>query len=168
MDETLKQLIAGPDGKPTREIDLSNLANGTVTVYTPDGPTPYTLKTLSELYGAGTGLDTLDPKDETFMPLMLRIEEDIATTYEKRPSLTDADVILALKPLTMDPEAPTQSDLVREQVEVGLRMVLSINDYSRQDVKMALKKILKSVERHNRIDGQRGYLTFIADFFGRR
>ncbi|MFI5381762.1 MAG: hypothetical protein ACHRHE_20895 [Tepidisphaerales bacterium] len=51
-----------------------------------------------------------------------------------------------------------------EQIQLSLRMALSLNDYSRQDVKQAIRKILKSVDRHTKAAGQRGYLDFIHKY----
>ncbi len=39
------------------------------------------------------------------------------------------------------------------------------NNDSRQDVKAALRQIAKSIERHTRTSGMRGYLAFLREFF---
>ena len=162
MDQTLQQLVAD-----VGEVDFQDPAAGLIVVQGAKGATTYTLKPLQELYGTGTGAETLDPEAAEFMPLMLRIEEDIAAAYQNRPSLTDGQTLLALKQLALGPEADVSSDPLAIRIQGGLRLVLSMNNYSRQDVKMALKKIAKSVERHTRSDGVRGYLTFIVKYFGR-
>ncbi len=166
MDDALKQLI--DEAGDAIELDLQNIAAGSVVLQGANGAQTYTLKPLQELYGTGTGAETLDPESDEFMPLMLRIEEDIAAAYQNRPAMTDGQVLLSLKPLAMAPEADVNADPLALRIQGGLRLVLSMNNYSRQDVKMALKKIVKSVERHTRMDGVRGYLGFILEYFGKR
>jgi len=163
---------AGVRGRPWKEtratIGVVDDATGEIEVTGPGGTGRYTLKPLGELYGAGPGAATVDPEDDRFMPLFLAIEEEITRYYETvDSSLTDGHVLLALKNLGMNPEAPASDPLAR-RVQLALRMTLSLNDYSRQDVRSALRQIAKSVERHTRADGRRGYLDFLRTFFGRR
>ena len=40
----------------------------------------------------------------------------------------------------------------------------SLNDYSRQDVKQAIRRIAKSVQTHTQQSGRRGYLDFIRQY----
>src|SRR5690348_11747267 len=55
----------------------------------------YTLKTLPELYGPGTGASSIDPRDERFLPLLLTIEEEIYRYMQTvDPALTDGQVLL--------------------------------------------------------------------------
>ena len=75
--------------------------------------------------------------------------------------MTDARVSLALDKLGMSPEGEAGTDVLAKYLQFKLRMVLSMNDYSRNEVKAAIKKIGKSVERHTKLAGPRGYLTFI-------
>jgi hypothetical protein len=127
----------------------------------------YTLKTLPELYGPGTGASSIDPRDERFLPLLMTIEEEIwrhAETVD--PALTDGQVLLAVKDLAMNPEAEPYEPLAR-RIALALRLNLSLNDYSRQDVRGALRQVSKSVERHTKAEGRRGYLQFIHQFFAR-
>jgi hypothetical protein len=122
----------------------------------------YHLKPLAELFGVGTG-HSVDPQDEAFLPLMLGIEEEIVK-YDTDRHLTDASVALALDQLAMDPAGPSADPLVR-QLQFALRLILSLNDYSRQEVRQAIRKVAKSVQRHN--NGDRGYLRFVRQFFGK-
>jgi hypothetical protein len=132
-----------------------------------EGFRSYTLKTLPELYGPGTGASSVDPRDERFMPLLLGIEEEIcryADTVD--PSLTDGQVLLAVKDLAMNPEAEPSEPLAK-RIALALRLSVSLNNYSRQDVRGALRQVAKSVERHTKSEGRRGYLQFIRQFFSR-
>jgi hypothetical protein len=128
----------------------------------------YALKPLPDLYASGHNVDTVDPEDDRFMPLFLTIEEAIVRHWEQDdPGLTDGAVALVLNQLGMDPQSTTQDELAR-RIQVQLRLCLSMNNYSRQEVKAALKKVGKSVDRHTRLAGPRGYLSFIKQFFGKR
>jgi hypothetical protein len=120
----------------------------------------YHLKPLAELFGVGTG-HSFDPQDDIFLPLMLCIEEEIVK-YDTDHYLTDASVALALDQLGMDPAGASTDPLAR-QIQVALRLTLSLNDYSRQEVRQAIRKIAKSVNRHK--NGDRGYLRFVREFF---
>jgi hypothetical protein len=123
----------------------------------------FVLKPMRELYGPGTGRDSLDPTDETFTPLLLAIEEPIVLGFHENRRLTDAQVSIALDRLCTCPEADVNSDRIAQRIQLNLRLYLSLNDYSRQDVRHALRKVAKSVARHTRLAGPRGYLTFIAE-----
>ncbi|HEY2586970.1 MAG TPA: hypothetical protein VGI81_14590 [Tepidisphaeraceae bacterium] len=128
----------------------------------------YAIKPLSDLYGPGHDVDTVDPQDDRFMPLFLAIEEAIVRHWEQdNPGLTDGTVALTLDQLGMGPDSTTQDPLA-QRIQLQLRLCLSMNDYSRQEVKAALKKVGKSVDRHTRAGGPRAYLNFIAQFFGKR
>ncbi len=61
----------------------------------------------------------------------------------------------------MSPEAAAAADVLAARIQLSLRLTLSLNDYSRQDVRHALRKVAKSVARHTRLAGPRGYLTFL-------
>jgi hypothetical protein len=65
--------------------------------------------------------------------------------------------------LAMDPDGAT-ADPLAKQIQFSLRLTLSLNDYSRQEVRQAIRKIAKSVNRHK--NGDRGYLMFVREFFG--
>jgi hypothetical protein len=71
-----------------------------------------------------------------------------------------------LDQLGNEPNSPGNDPLAR-RVNSALRLCLSLNDYSRFEVRAALRKVRKSVERHTRLAGPTGYLDFIAGFYGR-
>lgn len=176
MDQELIALLrpdpaALPAGKyleVARKVRFPDDASAEVEVDGPGGPRRHALKPLADLYGAGTGLATVDPKDDRFQPLLLAIEEAAVRYYEQAdPGLTDGQVLLAYKALGMNPEAEPPDPLGR-RLSRAVRLVLSLNNYSRQDVRGGLRTLAKSVERHTRAEGRRGYLDFVRAFFGRR
>jgi hypothetical protein len=161
MDETFAKLFhESGSGGQTLEI---NPEAGTVAMVDTDGKAgePYAVKPIGELYGNGTGQQSVDLTDETFLPLLIGIEQEFVTTYRRDDSLTDSAVIASLDKLCMSPEADTRSDPVANRVQFALRLSLSLNNYSRQDVRLCLRKIKQSVIQHNKIAGTRGYLRFI-------
>lgn len=174
MDQELFELLK-PEGALAK-LHLSkslkphhlDLQAGEVIVDAAGQERRYALKPLSELYGAGHNVDVIDPEDDRFMPLFFAIEEAIVRHWEQDdPRLTDGAVALVLNQLGMDPQSATQDALAR-RIQVQLRLCLSMNDYSRQEVKAAIKKVGKSVDRHTRAAGPRGYLSFVRQFFGKR
>ena len=171
MDQELKKLLGPVQIEPgqtkTRERSLRVREDGSGEIEILSGgnsAAPYMLKPLAELYGSGTGAGSVNPKDERFMPLMMGIEEEIARGYAEQPSLTDGAVALALGQLAASPESPP-ADPLAKRVNVALRLILSLNDYSRQEVRQALRHVVRSVERHTSLAGRRGYLEFIAQYF---
>ncbi len=126
-----------------------------------DAGESYQLKTLPDLYGAGTGKDSVDLHDEDFLALLMAIEEAIIDFDGVDHRLTDGAVLASLDRLCMTPEANVGNDPLAASIQVSLRLTLSLNDFSRQDVKHALRKIKQSVNRHNKLGGTRGYLSFI-------
>ena len=141
---------------------------GEIEIERADGNVRYQLKAMRELFAPGSDSPTVDPQDEKYVPLFLGIETEIAWFYEnENPSLTDGAVGLTLDQLAMDPNNPPATDMLAQRIAMGLRLALSLNDYSRPEVRAALRKVRKSVERHSKIDGRRGYLDFIVEFYGR-
>jgi hypothetical protein len=129
-------------------------------------PKPYTLKTLPEVYGDGPSASGREPSDELLMPVLIAIEEEITRCYEEDVSLTDGAVSVALKQLSMNPDT-LSADPVARRIQLKLRLTLSLNDFSRQDVRRSIRQVLRSVERHSRSEGRQGYLDFISSYFGR-
>jgi hypothetical protein len=164
LDGTPAKLPLKDSPKPLHLDD----ATGEIIIHQAGQERRYALKPLSDLYGPGHNVDTVDPQDERFMPLFLAIEEAIVRHWEQdNPGLTDGTVALVLDQLGMGPDSTTQDPLA-QRIQLEVRLCLSLNDYSRQEVKAALKKVGKSVDRHTRAAGPRGYLSFIKQFFGKR
>lgn len=169
MDNDLRLIVERPDLDGTRasevKVHIDNALSGLIRIERPAGPVEYTLKPLQELYGTGRTEGPINPVDPNYTALLLPIEEEITRYYAENPRLTDGGVLLALKPLAMSPEAPVTDELAR-RVQLALRLALSLNDYSRHEVRQGLRQVVKSIERHNQLAGNRGYLEFISQFLG--
>jgi hypothetical protein len=152
------------EGSKATDVSIVPVDFETIEIASGENIETYHLKPLAELFGVGTG-HSVDPQDDLFLPLMLGIEEEIVRydTHKTDHYLTDASVALALDQLAMDPAGASADPLAR-QIQFGLRLTLSLNDYSRQEVRQAIRKIAKSVNRHK--NGDRGYLMFVRQFFG--
>jgi hypothetical protein len=171
MDQELFDLLKPDDVLASKHLQKTpkphvlDVTSGEIVVEQAGEERRYAIKLLPDLYGPGNNVDTVDPQDERFMPLFLAIEEAILQyRIHEAPGLTDGAVALVVDQLGMGPESAMQDPLAM-RVQLGIRLCLSMNNYSRHEVKAALKKIGKSVDRHTRAEGPRGYLNFIARFF---
>ncbi len=138
--------------------------DGLVLVSAKKGSFEYRLKPLQELFASGnTDVAVLKWDEPRYLNLLHAIESSIKRLYIENAELTDASVMLALDKLAVKPEAVT-NDAVVKRINRDLRMALSVSDYSRDEVKMAIRKILASVKRHKAAAGVRGYLDFIMEY----
>lgn len=175
MDATLKNLIdANPDGTCSEgdaeisgcELKVIDAASGKIELLhdgSASGP-HYTLKSLGELFGGGTPSEHVDPQKLAFLPLFLAIEEAIVTSYRVNTNMADADAAIALDLLNTDPAGDVCHNPLAHDVQLRLRLLLSIENYSRQEVRQAIRKILKSIHRHTSQGGRWGYLEFIDEY----
>ena len=115
------------------------------------------LKALKDLYAPASGM-AKSPDD--MLSLLHAIEGALKRYYQEHRELTDAAVILTLENLAVKPEYEGADEVAREVVSM-LRLQLSTNNYSRDEVRQAIRKILASAQRHNKHSGRRGYLQFI-------
>jgi hypothetical protein len=127
------------------------------------GTVNHKLKPMDQLFGAGLGANSIDTQDDRFHPLLMTIERAIVLYYEQNPALTDGQVSLALRSMGMNPAADVSGDWLARSIALDLRIFLSVNDWSKQEVKLAVRKVLQSVERHTKLAGVRGYLSFISE-----
>jgi hypothetical protein len=171
MDQALVDVINATAPKDSDERDSWESAiaiideqKGEVEVRTPDGPKRHVLKPLHELFGKGCGITPSDLPQGPFLPLLMRIEESIVVYYRNHPGLTDGHVALVLSRLALKPGCDPGDDVLCRRIQLDLRLLLSLNNYSRQEVRWALHKIERSVRRHTSIDGPHGYLDFISGF----
>jgi hypothetical protein len=168
MDKDLQLIMTPPDlkaaGKDSTSFRMMDDASGEIEIERPEGNIRYALKPLDQLYGQGYGVSSLDMKDRRFLPLLMVIETEIVNHYRAEPSLTDGLVALSLSKLSMNPAADCGDDVLCRRIQLALRLCLSLNDYSRQEVKLTIRKVAQSVERHTSLAGRQGYLTFIDDF----
>lgn len=170
MDQALKDMVAadrGPDASRVEtEYRFIDLDSGEIEIDLASGPIRYTLKPLRDLYGQGQGGPTVSPQDERYQSLFMSIEQEIAAYDDKAERLTDGLVQLTLERMSMDPAAECGQDALCSHLQAQLRFLLSLKDYSRQELKTALRTIARSVARHKNMEGRRGYIEFIHEFFG--
>lgn len=152
---------AGDAGEVSLLVDPGE---GSVSLDTPDGRRRHLLKPLSALYGKGHYTSPPDPEDEGFLPLLMCIEDIIARRDREVSNLTDGQVALALSRLLTKLDGDPGDNVLTLYIQTNLRLQLSMNDYSRQEVIWALRRVARSVDRHRRAAGVRGYLDFIQKF----
>ncbi|MDN3514227.1 MAG: hypothetical protein NG747_07490 [Candidatus Brocadia sp.] len=145
-------------------LSFSNEEDGLVRIASVKGSFVYKLKQLNELFSTENDKVTvIDWKDQHYMLLLYTIEQAVKKVYEEDYArLTDADIIPVLKTLAVKPESVSKN-IISKSINQKLRFQLSIKNYSRQEVKMAIRKILTSAERLNKQGGLRGYLDFILE-----
>ncbi|MCF6149423.1 MAG: hypothetical protein E3K37_12280 [Candidatus Kuenenia sp.] len=143
----------------------SNEEEGLIKIESDKGNFTYKLRPLNELFSQGNGMAVeINWKDEHYIQLLYTIERAIKKVYEENHyRLTDSDVILALETLAMKPEKVNNNSILKA-INQELRLQLSMNDYSRHEVKMSIRKILNSAKRHNKQGGLRGYVNFILAY----
>lgn len=148
------------DGNEQAEYDLefSTLEDGLITLSSKQGKITHRLKPFNELYAS----EKADPEEERDrqLELLYAIEGPIKRYYESHSELTDATVIRALEKLAMKPEIVDDDPLVK-RLSSELRLKLSSSNYSRDEVRHGLRKILASAKRHNEREGRRGYVNFV-------
>ena len=150
--QTVAKLAIIDDSTGELEITIGDVAHRRV------------VKPLKDLYGRGINAPTLELTSDEYRPLLMEIERSITEFDRRRSRLTDATVASTLNRMGINPESPSGSDELARSLQMDLRVLLSINDYSRQDLIQAIRKINKSVARHTRADGPRGYLDFISKY----
>lgn len=153
MDDQLLQIIG------TSKASFLPLGDGRVQITIGDQQTEHQLKPIDQLYGKGVGRK-VDPREEEYVPLFMGIEEAIQLFYRDNLSLSDGRVRLALEELARNPAAPSTDPLV-QAVQLQLQLVLSLNDYSRDEVRAVCKRLIKSVDTFTREGGRQGYLEFV-------
>lgn len=143
------------------KLEFSNLEAGLVTLSSSKGKVSHKLKPLSELY-SNEKSKALEEKDRQ-LDLLYAIEGPIKRYYENHPELTDGAVILALEKLAVKPEIVSDDPFIKRLTD-ELRLKLSGSNYSRDELRRGIRKILESAKRHNQREGRRGYLDFILEY----
>ncbi len=167
MDTTLLELMNADFGTKEnidQEIRIVNGRLGQIEFDLKSGVTKYTLKPLAELYGDGRGFSSADPTKSEYQSLFYSIERSILTYYEGEESLTDGIVCLTLDRMGVNPACDPRDDELCRCLQFDLRLLLSLENYSKQEVRQAIRTISKSVQRHSRC--VTGYLEFIANLLG--
>ena len=113
------------------------------------------LKPLQELYGKEGG-----KSGGANMSLLFAIEQELVNLDRNAEELTDAEIAKALSDMSMSPEVASE-DLIIQSIQCRLRLLISIDDFSRQEIRQAIRKVAKSVARHE--NGKRGYIDFIVN-----
>ncbi len=167
MDETLLEYVRNRGGES--KVTL-NFEDETLALLDDFGQAaePQKIKPLAQLYGKGTGLDSVEFGDDRFLPLLMAIEEAILDAHSEHPTLKDSDVLFALDRLCMSPETIPGKEPLAAAIQFSLRFTLSLNDFSRQDVRLCLRKVKQSATHHNKKGGMRGYLNFIRKMLRQR
>ena len=161
MDEKLLAMLGKTKAE---EIKFVNGATGEIEFPAAEGRVKYALQPLAELYGSGLGVSSVEPLDERFEPLFMCIERAIVDHYLDDSDLTDGRVALTLDRMAANPATDPLNDALCRAMQSELRLYLSLHNHSRHEVVQAIRKIGKSVERHTKVAGIRGYLNFIRGF----
>jgi hypothetical protein len=143
-------------------ISFHEEEDGLIRISGPKGAVEYRLKPLAELFSSGAAPSVMKWEDPRYLSLLHAIEGAIKRLYMENPELTDSSVMLALDRFAIKPET-TPNDAVAQRINQELRLMLSMEDYSRDEVRKAARKILGSVKRHKAAAGIRGYLDFIME-----
>jgi hypothetical protein len=133
--------------------------DGMITITADEAEFVYQLKPLKELYAEHESKKNIE---EEMMSLLYHIESTIKGYDIENNGLTDTSVIMALEQISMKPEAPAQ-DMFLRIMTGNLRMFMSTHCFSRSQLRQGINRVLRSVRRHNKIDGTRGYLDFIRE-----
>lgn len=142
----------------TAKFALSFSGDGNVIrIESEKGSVIHELKALRDLYAPSTS--KAKSADE-MLSILHAIESAIKRHYESHKELADAAVILALENLAVKPEYEGVDEMTNA-ISNSLRLHLSMQSYSRDEVRQAVRKILASAQRHNKHSGRRGYLEFI-------
>lgn len=144
-------------------ISFHEKEDGLVRLSGPKGEVVYRLKPLQELFSnASADPAVMKWEDPRYLSLLYAIEGAVKRAYLDSEELADSAVIIALDQIAMKPEV-VSNDIIVRQINCELRVALSMDDYSRDEVRKAARKILASVKRHKDAGGARGYLDFIME-----
>jgi hypothetical protein len=139
---------------------------GEIEIKGKDGITRYKLMPLEQLYAPDNSTMSINWEDDYYLPLLYCIESEIVDYYNKDATLTDGLVALTLDRMCANPAIAPKGDVLLQRLQMALQLELSLEDYTKFEVKQALRKILKSVERHSAVSGVTGYLDFIRKHIG--
>ncbi|SEL92781.1 hypothetical protein SAMN04489760_10112 [Syntrophus gentianae] len=144
---------AGYSASFNRETD------GLIKITTDKGEFVYQFKPVQELYvGEESGKNT----EEELLSLLYQIERAIKEYDINNEGLTDSSVIMVLEKLSMKPEAPVHDEFMKWVTDY-IRMFMSMNNLSRNELRQGINRILRSARRYNKLSGIRGYLNFIRE-----
>ncbi|MFH1641915.1 MAG: hypothetical protein ABIC04_03365 [Nanoarchaeota archaeon] len=115
----------------------------------------------------GTSISAInDSNTESFMPLLMAIEETIWRHYSEDDSLKDTDIIESLKNIRNNIFSnDTKFSEMENEIITRIKVVLMVNNYDKRDLSLSISKVLKSAKMHKSMGGSRGYLNFLSNFF---
>jgi len=115
----------------------------------------------------GTGFEAIgEDVKEIFYPILFTIEETIYLYSKKDLLLEDLRIIESLKKLRDNIlSEKTNYNTLENAIINRIKIILRLNSYSKRDILLSLSKVLNSVKLHRSLDGKKGYLIFISDFF---
>jgi hypothetical protein len=169
MDEAFQKLVGKQDTVFRLGTDTFFRHEGTQTIFEyireENQRIEYTFKGLEQLYSGDQEFDyqSTDWNDDRYLPLLMNIESAITAVYRTDPALKDKQVIAVLECLATKPEMSLANPLA-VSIQDNLKLTLSLYNFSRREVLGTLKRVLKSVKRHHKLDGSRGYLDFVKDY----
>ncbi len=132
-------------------------------VFSADQTVEHKLGTIEDLCEGNIPFDSSDDDwTDKYLPLLMSIESAITRVHKLNPDLKDKAVIAVLERLVVKPDINLQSQLA-EAIQDHIKLCLATNSYSKRELAGCLKKVLRSVKRHHRVDGPKGYLDFIKD-----
>ena len=112
------------------------------------------------LEGDAVFVSTDEDWQDRYLPLLMGIEAAIDRVYSRNPGLKDKTVIVVLDRLITKPSILIRDELI-QAVQSNIRLILSTERYSRNELLGCLRKVQRSVKRHHSVDGPVGYLEFI-------
>jgi hypothetical protein len=169
MDQELPaKLGVGPRGAGTvfsvgHNTRFEHRLGETVLLYTPkSGVTiEHVLRGMHEEWEGDTPFSSSDEDwVDRYLPLLTAIESGINSVYDADPDLSDKTVIAVLERLVTKPDVSLGQEL-STSIQDRVRLLLSVERYSRREVIGCLKKVQKSARLHHAERGPRGYLDFI-------
>ncbi len=121
------------------------------------------LRSIADLAEGDAPFDTSGNDGmDAYLPLLTAIESGINVVQRTDPDLKDKTVITVLERLVAKPDMPLGQELPTA-IQDRMRLILSVDRYSKREVVGCIRKVLKSARLHHADGGPRGYLDFIRE-----
>jgi hypothetical protein len=138
-------------------IAFSNEEDSVIKVTTEKGEFIYELKPIRDLY-----MQKPENKSSNhYLSLLEAIEGAIKRYSSENYDVTDSQLIGILDKLSMKPELEI-NDPVAKEINKQIKFELSMSGYSRDDLRQAIRKILKSAQKLANHSNNRSYIDFIS------
>ncbi len=105
--------------------------------------------------------------EDAYLPLLHAIESEIARYASSNPRMRDMDMLRAVQEarrILSSSGSRVESSALSARIAMAAAACASRMGYSMPEAVMCLSHVAASVRRHRRVDGARGYLSFIADY----